>query len=249
MRYLLNIGNTRTAVGVGVPGSDGFAMEFHSTVGFGEAWSPSAPDGGWHAVAASVVPSARRALEARFPGRFHFISAEDFPWIDCSAYDMPRLGADRLANIAAAHRLSPGRAVLVIDCGTALNSVCVSPDGRFLGGVILPGRGTALRSLAKDTAQLPEFSVAATHELNPLGLTSEDAIRNGVDIGILGAAEAIVRKTRALPEMRGCRVWFTGGDAPFFAEYLPRDLEAEVAPLPLTLYGVSLADVEKAGRQ
>ena len=162
---------------------------------------------------------------------------------------MPRLGADRLANIAAAHRLSPGRAVLVVDCGTALNSVCVSPDGRFLGGVILPGRGTALRSLAKDTAQLPEFSVAATHELNPLGLTSEDAIRNGVDIGILGAAEAIVRKTRALPEMRGCRVWFTGGDAPFFAEYLPRDLEAEVAPLPLTLYGVSLADVKKAGRQ
>lgn len=240
MRFLLNIGNTRAAIASGTPGESDFSVEYIPTQEVADVWNP--PDcPQWHANAACVVPAVRASLLERFPGRLHFISPADFPEIDCSGYDVAKLGADRLANIAAAHNLAPNSNVLVLDCGTALNSVCVSADGRFLGGVILPGRETALRSLARNTALLPEFAVTARHDFNPLGCTSEDCIRNGVDLGILGAAEKIIRATRERPEMAGCRVWFTGGDAPFFVDYLPAELHAELAPIPLTLYGISLA--------
>lgn len=242
MHYLLNIGNTRTAVACGIPGKQDFRVEFFNTPEIAEQWRPG--EGEWHATASAVVPAVREALQKRFPGRIHFISPEDFPQIDCSAYDVKRLGGDRLANIAAAHALSPERAVMVLDCGTALNTVCVTADGRFLGGVILPGRETALKALAKATALLPEYAVTAPHDFNPLGRTSEDGIRNGVDLGVLGAAERIIRATRQIPEMADCRVWFAGGDAPFFVKYLPPELHAELPPVPLTLYGIYLANRE-----
>lgn len=239
MRYLLNIGNTRAAVASGTPGTADFSVEYFATEEIASHWMPDETRA-WDALAAAVVPAVRQALETRFPGRIHFISAKDYPEIDCSRYDVSRLGADRLANIAAAHRLCPNQAVLVLDCGTALNSVCVSAEGVFLGGVILPGRETALKALARNTAQLPEFAVNAHHDFNPFGCTSEDGIRNGVDIGILGAAEKIIRATKARPEMADCKVWFAGGDAPFFVDFLPKELGAELPPVPLTLYGVSI---------
>ena len=240
-RLLFNIGNTRVAVASGLPGTPGFQTDFFPTGDFLHQWTPPQETTPWNACAACVVPAIARELDARFPGHFHWLSPRDFPQVDCSLYAEGRLGADRLANVAAAHHLCPGQPVMVVDCGTALNSVCVSAKGKFLGGVIMPGRETALASLGRNTAQLPEFAVTAAHEFNPLGTSPESGIRNGVDLGILGAAEKIVRATRQLDSMAGCRVWFTGGDAPFFVENLPRELQVELAPLPLTLYGISLA--------
>ncbi len=238
----LNVGNTRVAVGEGLPGTPEFQVEYFPTEHFLEQWAPPCRElTSWRAYGACVVPPIARALDAQFPGGFHWISPQDFPQLDLSLYPPGRLGADRLANLAAAQALAPGEAVMVVDCGTALNSVCLSPQGKFLGGVILPGRETALASLGRNTAQLPEFAVSAAHDFNPLGTDSETAIRNGVDLGILGAVEKIVRSTRETAAMAQCRLWFTGGDAPFFVEYLPRELQAELPPLPLTLYGISLA--------
>ncbi len=238
---VFNAGNTRVAVGHGIPGTPGFRQEFLPTEDFLARWTPPSAEIAWRGVGACVVPAIRDGLRRLCPGRIHWIGPGDYPEIDLCGYPGERLGADRLANVAAAHHLSPDRPVMVLDCGTALNSVCVAADGRFLGGVILPGRETALRSLSRNTAQLPEFAVNAPHELNPLGRSTEDGIRNGVDLGILGAAERIVRATRACADMAGCRVWFTGGDAPFFVKYLPGELGVELAPVPLTLLGVSLA--------
>ncbi len=239
---LLNVGNTRVALGNGTPGTPDFQVDYFPTEHFLSQWTPpSRESGAWKVCGACVVPAIARTLEARFPGHFHWISPKDFPQLDCSLYPPGRLGADRLANLAAAQALAPRQAVMVVDCGTALNSVCLSPQGKFLGGVILPGRETALASLGRNTAQLPEFAVSAAHDFNPLGTDSEAAIRNGVDLGILGAVEKVIRATRKQEAMAQCRVWFTGGDAPFFVEYLPRELQAELAPLPLTLYGISLA--------
>ncbi len=244
---VFNAGNTRVAVGHGIPGTLEFRQEFLPTEEFLARWTPPAEETAWRGVGACVVPAIRDGLRRLCPGRIHWISPADYPEIDLCGYPGERLGADRLANLAAAHHLSPDRPVMVLDCGTALNSVCVSADGRFLGGVILPGRETALRSLSRNTAQLPEFAVTAPHELNPLGRSTEEGIRNGVDLGILGAAERIVRATRAHADMAECRVWFTGGDAPFFVKYLPEDLAVEQAPVPLTLLGIALAAQPRQG--
>ncbi|MBQ4480734.1 MAG: type III pantothenate kinase [Victivallales bacterium] len=239
MRYLLNIGNTRVAVLDNDRLAERPAPVFYFATGdFVENWHPA---GDWLATAACVVPSIRAALERRWPGRIVFVDSDSYPEMDFSAYG-PGLGADRMANAAAAHALFPRQTALVIDCGTAVNTVAVNANGKFCGGVILPGRQTALAALGRQTAQLPEFIVSpADKPCDPLALSTEDGIRNGVDIALLAAVERIIQETRQQPGFAACQVWLTGGDAAFYAENLPRGLAASEAPLPLTLYGVSLA--------
>ncbi len=243
VQYILNIGNTRCAVTTwddAAARPDCRSLWHCMTPEFDQSWQPLV-DGDWQATASCVVPSLRARVETKWPGRFHFVSPADYPWISLGDYDIPRLGADRLANIAAAAALLPGQSVLVIDCGTALNTVAVDKNGVFRGGVIIPGRETALASLSQATAQLPQCAVTAQHQLNPLGQNTVEGILNGVDLAILGAVEKIINATRAQDGFQDCRVWFTGGDGPFFAEHLPPALKAELAPLPLTLYGIGLA--------
>jgi pantothenate kinase type III len=237
IRYVLNIGNTRCAVTEGEVTADS-RIWYCDSRQVAESWTPS---GEWSAVASCVVPAVRDALREKWGDRIHFISGDDYPWVDFTAYQEGRLGSDRMANVAAASRLLPGCRVIVADCGTALNTVTVDENGRFCGGVIFPGRETALSALSRNTAQLPEFSVNADHEMNPLGVNTVQGMKNGIDIGMVGAAGAIIRATLELPGWEKARVWFTGGDAAFFVQYLEPQFNAQVAPLPLTLYGISLA--------
>jgi type III pantothenate kinase len=66
-----------------------------------------------------------------------------------------QLGADRFAAALGARALAPGQALVVATCGTATTVDGVSADGDFVGGMILPGLGLMLSSLARGTAQLP----------------------------------------------------------------------------------------------
>lgn len=239
MHFLLNIGNTRVAV------LDNARLtkkpppiRYFAPGQLVEKWHPK---GDWFATAACVVPTVRDALEQAWPGRINFVDANCFPEVDFTAYGSG-LGADRMANAAAARALNHSGASLVIDCGTALNTVAVDARGKFRGGVILPGRQTALAALGRQTAQLPEFTAETTKKpLNPLGISTEEGIRNGVDLMLLSAVERLIRETRREPGFANCRVWLTGGDSSFYLQNLPPDLEASEAPLPLTLFGISLA--------
>lgn len=71
-----------------------------------------------------------------------------------------QLGSDRFASAIAAHALYPQRALIVATCGTATTIDAVSPDGIFLGGMILPGLQLMAQSLAKNTAQLPPVAAS-----------------------------------------------------------------------------------------
>lgn len=73
-----------------------------------------------------------------------------------------QLGSDRFASAIAAHALYPQRALIVATCGTATTIDAVSPDGIFLGGMILPGLQLMAQALAKNTAQLPQVAASLT---------------------------------------------------------------------------------------
>jgi type III pantothenate kinase len=106
-----------------------------------------------------------------------------------------QLGADRFAAALGARSLYPGKALVVATCGTATTVDAVSADGEFLGGMILPGLGLMLGSLARGTAQLPEASANAT--LPPVFADHTlDAIRSGC---LSAQAGAIERACAALP--------------------------------------------------
>jgi type III pantothenate kinase len=106
-----------------------------------------------------------------------------------------QLGADRFAAALGARTLVPGKALVVATCGTATTVDAVSSDGEFLGGMILPGLGLMLDSLARGTAQLP----AASADAAPPPVFADntlDAIRSGC---VSAQAGAITRAFAALP--------------------------------------------------
>jgi type III pantothenate kinase len=99
------------------------------------------------------------------------------------------IGADRLANAVAAWGINQ-RPTAVIDFGTATTITVIGTDMTFLGGTIMPGIDTMLKSLAVRTAQLPRLYADAPE--SALGRDTAAAIRSGVVIGTAGAVMHII---------------------------------------------------------
>lgn len=182
-------------------------------------------------LAACVVPALRERLGGRWPGRLRWLEPALVPGVDFSGCS--GMGADRVANAAAAAALLPLPAI-VVDCGTAINFVAVGPGPRFLGGAIMPGRLLLRQSLKRGTAQLPEIELAAAPPA-ALGTDTGAAIRAGVDLGVLGAVARVLEETRrALPGVAVAVA--VGGDAAYFAGRVPG---LEPGPRHFTLQGLA----------
>lgn len=73
-----------------------------------------------------------------------------------NGYEQPaQLGSDRWAALIAAWHRVRGTC-LVVNCGTATTIDALSAQGKFLGGLIVPGVDLMQRSLITATAQLQE---------------------------------------------------------------------------------------------
>lgn len=106
-----------------------------------------------------------------------------------------QLGSDRFAAALGARTLAPGKALIVATCGTATTVDAVSAAGEFIGGMIVPGLGMMLASLARGTAQLPQ--VAPDVATPPaFADNTSDAILSGC---LAAQAGAIERACAALP--------------------------------------------------
>lgn len=130
-----------------------------------------------------------------------------------NGYDHPnRLGADRwVALIGARARVlasGPARPALVVMIGTAATVDALDSDGRFLGGLILPGFGLMLKALEMGTAGL-KFP---TGEVVDFPTNTSDALMSGGANAIAGAIE---RQYRKLLERTGKEpaLFMTGGAA------------------------------------
>ncbi len=114
-----------------------------------------------------------------------------------NGYDHPtRLGADRwVAMIGARHRmLAAGapRPMVVVLIGTAVTVEAVDAQGKFLGGLILPGHGIMLRALESGTAGLH----VPTGEVRDFPTNTSDALTSGGTYAIAGAVERMVEHVR-----------------------------------------------------
>jgi type III pantothenate kinase len=112
-----------------------------------------------------------------------------------NGYDHPnRLGADRwTALIGARHRvLAHGapRPALVVMVGTAVTVDALDAQGRFIGGLILPGFGLMLRALEMGTAGLK----APTGLAVDFPTNTSDALMSGGVHAIAGAVERMQRR-------------------------------------------------------
>jgi type III pantothenate kinase len=114
-----------------------------------------------------------------------------------NGYDHPtRLGSDRwVAMIGAWHRMlarGAPRPLVVIMVGTAVTVEAVDTNGRFLGGLILPGHGIMLRALESGTAGLH----VPTGEVREFPTNTSDALTSGGTFAISGAIERMVQHVR-----------------------------------------------------
>jgi len=148
-----------------------------------------------------------------------------------NGYDHPsRLGADRwVALVGARARTAaealatgrPPRPALVVMVGTAVTVDALDADGRFLGGLILPGFGLMLRALEMGTAGLK----VPTGETTEFPTNTSDALMSG---GVFAIAGAVERQHKRLAARGGQapKVLIAGGAAVKLAPAL--DVEFEI---------------------
>ena len=104
------------------------------------------------------------------------------------------VGADRIAGSIAAVQRSPGRDLIVVDCGTATTFDVITAGAEYLGGVILPGLGVSADALASHTAKLPRVEIARPGAV--LGRTTIESIQSGLYHGHVGAIRHIVAELK-----------------------------------------------------
>lgn len=182
---------------------------------------------------ACVVPAAAELLRRQYPLRVSFLSASMIRGVDFSQVDVDTVGADRLANIAAACALGVAP-VVIVDCGTAITTEILDRDRRFLGGVIMPGRRLSRQALRDHTALLPMVELSDRPFERPWGHNTVSAIQAGIDQGLVAAVGKTV--SDSLAAIGGGRALATGGDAPFFISHLPF---LEPTPEDFTLSGLA----------
>jgi len=148
--------------------------------------------------------------------------------------DNPReVGADRIADAAAAHHLYSGP-VIVIDLGTATTFGIVSREGDYIGGVIATGIATAAEALFTRTAQLPRVELA--HPKRVIGTSTITAMQSGIVYGYASLVEGMLAR---IQEELGEKalVVATGG----YAELIAKETEViDKVNTDLTLIGLRL---------
>ena len=137
--------------------------------------------------------------------------------------DPARLGVDRWCALIGARAITHAPCVVVM-AGTATTVDTLDGDGRFLGGLILPGLDLMRRALARDTAALP----LATGHYSPHPRCTDDAIVSGCIEAQVGAIERAWRRLGNVDK----QCLLSGGNAPTLIRYLDIPCR-EIPNLPL----------------
>ncbi len=151
--------------------------------------------------------------------------------------DNPReVGADRVMNTLAAHRLFD-TACVVVDFGTSTNIDVVSAKGEFLGGALAPGIEISLDALATRAAALRTVELVRPRSV--IGKNTVECLQSGVLYGFAGQVDGLVRRIVAElgPKAGPVTVLGTGGLAPLMAG--ESETITEFVP-DLTLLGLRL---------
>lgn len=150
------------------------------------------------------------------------------------------LGADRIANGAAAINLYKTPAI-VVDFGTATTFDIVSENREFLGGIIAPGLKIQAQSLNEFTSKLPHLKIEAPK--SAIGTNTIDAMLSGVVRGHACMIEGMINICEKELGKRA-QIIATGGCSPIIQDCMKRPFD--VIDKNLTLKGLMfLYDLNK----
>ena len=240
MLLLIDAGNTRVKWALAAPGAAAGEWIALGAVAHADLEAAAAAwrsQGVTSAVVSNVAGAALRArLAALLPIETEWFASSAGRAGLVNGYREPaRLGCDRFAAAIGARALVPGQPLVVATCGTATTVDAVSGDGRFVGGMILPGLALMAGSLAKNTAQLPQVAPGAAPP--PLFAdNTNDAIVSGCLSAQAGAIE------RAVAAQAGALCILSSGAAPYIAPSLECAHRLVDNIVLVGLHAVALAD-------
>lgn len=190
------------------------------------------------AIISSVVPGLTPLLEAMCEKYLSVKPMSVGPGIKTGInikYENPReVGADRIANVVAAHH-KYGGPLIVVDFGTATTFDALAANLDYLGGAIAPGISISTEALSRSAAKLSKIEIAKPDAV--IGKNTISSMQSGVFYGYVGLVESIVERMKA--EMGGGKIFTvaTGGLAPLICSET-KDIDA--IDMMLTLDGLKL---------
>jgi len=174
-----------------------------------------------HIGIASVVPSLERvwvkALNKFLAPQVEVLSEQNCLGLPIDYETPSAVGSDRLAN-AIALKHEGYETAIALDLGTA-TTFDILENGRFRGGVILPGISSSLEVLTEKAIRLPEISIEWPE--NFIAQNTEDAIRSGILFGFLGQLEYVLNGIQKELGTEKVPVVATGGWATMLGERTP----------------------------
>lgn len=133
------------------------------------------------AIIGTVVPSLGETFKETLKKYLNidpvFVSYKSNLPFKIDLTDPKELGADRISNAAAAVKLYK-LPVIVVDSGTATTFDIVDENKNFAGGIIVPGPKIQADSLAKFTSQLPKVKIEAPK--GAIGKNTVSAMLSGI---------------------------------------------------------------------
>jgi len=168
----------------------------------------------------AILVSSTAADESWFQSRLgthhlYFLHHQLIPELKI-AYSQPEnIGKDRLAAMAGALILNPGKNICVVDAGTCLTLDGLLSDGTHLGGIISPGMKMRFTSMEYFTERLPLSS-----ENEVVGQLGDSTLRCLASGGVYGMVAEIEYHLSNLQEAhnQSFELILTGGDAIFLAQ-------------------------------
>jgi len=230
--HLIDIGNTSITYGVATKGrlTRLESIEINDVPEKVKIYSKSGSKFENIIIISSVVPKNSNFIISELNARGHFKILElgkdiNVP-IQSKYKNNSKLGMDRKINAFGAVS-SKKLPCLVFDYGTALTCDLVDEKGVFLGGLIIPGPITSLKSLLSNTALLPKLFQLKNKPSLPYGRDTNECIQNGVIQAYAAMTDGLIAKLSKQFKKKP-RVIITGGFSSFIGKIIHS--KAEINP-------------------
>ncbi|MEB2774767.1 type III pantothenate kinase [Algoriphagus sp. D3-2-R+10] len=119
----------------------------------------------------------------------YLISPASFQKLPIKSLQPNEIGTDLMCNVMASY-VKYGKALIVVDFGTALTFTVVDASGEIIGVNIVPGLKTAIKSLFTTTSKLPDVELKLPK--SAIGKDTIHAIQAGVLYGYTSLVKGMI---------------------------------------------------------
>lgn len=224
MLITIDVGNTSTSIigydASGISIKDRISTNHHSVDDF-QDWLGTLPSDVSEVVVSCVVPEICDAVQvscaARWPhARLKQVTYQNMNGFTSLLRQPHEIGADFIATSIGAYDLMQ-RAVLVVDIGSATKITVTDGEGRFKGGIIMPGIKTSLRGLTEFIPHLPTIDLEFPRHV--IGDDTVSAMQSGIMFGLVAQIQGLTQMVlESFDEVPVCIL--TGGYGKIFEKVL-----------------------------